>query len=173
MPFEIIRNDITKVTADAIVNAANTQLRQGGGVCGAIFAAAGAHALQAECDAIGRCTVGGAVITKGYNLPAEYVIHTVGPIVYYEVTDALRQDLKNCYENVLRCCMEHQIRSVAFCCISTGEFHFPQDEAAQIAIQTVQTYQKHSAIKVIFNVFQESDERLYQRLLGSHRPAEA
>jgi O-acetyl-ADP-ribose deacetylase (regulator of RNase III) len=80
MPLKIVRNDITKMQVDAIVNAANSSLRQGGGVCGAIFAAAGADKLQAECDRIGYCPVGGAVITGGYALPANYVIHAVGPV---------------------------------------------------------------------------------------------
>ena len=76
---------------------------------------------------------GRAVLTKGYNLPTDYVIHTVGPIVGGSLNQKLKDDLKSCYLNVLKCCVEHKIRSVAFCCISTGEFHFPNDEAAKIA----------------------------------------
>ena len=116
---------------------------------------------------------GQAKITPAFNLPCRYVLHTVGPYVGGRLTEAHRAQLASCYRSCLETAEQHGLESVAFCCISTGEFHFPREEAAQIAIQTVQTYQKHSAIKVIFNVFQESDERLYQRLLGSHRPAEA
>lgn len=106
------------------------------------------------------------MLTKGYNLPADYVIHTVGPIVYYEVTDVLRQDLRNCYESVLNCCLEHKIRSVAFCCISTGEFHFPNKEAAKIAVNTVKNFlEKHEDAfdRVIFNVFKDMDLEYYMR----------
>ena len=94
------------------------------------------------------------------------MIHTVGPIVYQEVTDALRQDLKNCYKSVLRCCLKHQIRSVAFCCISTGEFHFPNKEAAEIAVDTVKRFlEKHGDAfdRVIFNVFKDMDLEYYMR----------
>ena len=81
--------------------------------------------------------VGQAVLTEAYNLPADYVIHTVGPFVGGRLDWKLREDLRNCYVNVLKCCVEHKIRSVAFCCISTGEFHFPNDEAAKIAVESV------------------------------------
>ena len=88
---------------------------------------------------------GRAMLTKGYNLPAEHVIHTVGPIVGYRLNRKLKNDLKNCYESVLKCCVENNIRSVAFCCISTGEFHFPNDEAAKIAVKTVSDFLDHHA----------------------------
>lgn len=111
---------------------------------------------------------GQAMLTLGYNLPAKYVIHTVGPIVEYYLTEKHRQELKNCYENVLQCCMENNIRTVAFCCISTGEFHFPNDEAAKIAVETVNFILKNYSDKfdrVIFNVFKDLDKEIYKDLL--------
>ena len=112
--------------------------------------------------------VGQAVLTGGYNLPAEHVIHTVGPIVRGSLTQKLKNDLKNCYLNVLNCCAEHKIRSVAFCCISTGEFHFPNDEAAKIAVKTVTEFlQDHTDAfdRIIFNVFKDVDRELYEKEL--------
>lgn len=112
---------------------------------------------------------GTATLTSAYNLPCEYVIHTVGPIVYGRLNDKLCQDLRNCYENVLQCCLEHHIKSVAFCCISTGEFHFPNDKAARIAWETVSAFlEKHGERmeRIIFNVFKDSDLELYEEILG-------
>lgn len=111
---------------------------------------------------------GQAVLTKGYNLPAKYVIHTVGPIVGYQLTDALRKDLENCYRNVLNCCVENKIRTVAFCCISTGEFHFPNDEAAKIAVNVAMDFLAEHEQKldcIIFNVFKNEDREIYEREL--------
>lgn len=109
------------------------------------------------------------MLTKGYNLPAKYVIHTVGPIVGGRLGEEHRQDLKNCYQNVLKCCVEHGIRTVAFCCISTGEFHFPNDEAAKIAVETVEEVldrQGEAFDRVVFNVFKDLDKELYEELLA-------
>lgn len=114
--------------------------------------------------------VGKAMITKGYNLPAKNIIHTVGPIVRYELTDDLRNDLENCYRNVLKCCVENEIRTVAFCCISTGEFHFPNDEAANIAVKTVEQFLSEHEQKfdrIIFNVFKDEDRKIYEKICGS------
>jgi O-acetyl-ADP-ribose deacetylase (regulator of RNase III) len=111
---------------------------------------------------------GQAMLTKGYNLPAEYVIHTVGPIVGGILTDALRKDFRSCYQSVLQCCVDNNIRSVAFCCISTGEFHFPNDEAARIAVETVtKVLQEQEARfdRIIFNVFKDLDRELYEKEL--------
>ena len=108
------------------------------------------------------------MLTKGYNLPAKYVIHTVGPIVGYRLTEQLRQDLRNCYESVLKCCVDNEIRSVAFCCISTGEFHFPNEEAAKIAVETVTSVLHDFESKfdrIIFNVFKDLDKQYYEELL--------
>lgn len=176
------RGDITMLRCDAIVNAANSAMLGcfypcHGCIDNAIHTFAGVQLrlyLDEQMKEQGHDEpVGQAKLTPAFNLPCRYVLHTVGPYVGGRLTEAHRAQLASCYRSCLETAEQHGLENVAFCCISTGEFHFPRDEAAQIAIQTVQTYQKHSAIKVIFNVFQESDERLYQRLLGSHRPAEA
>lgn len=176
------RGDITTLRCDAIVNAANSALLGcfypcHGCIDNAIHTFAGVQLrlyLDEQMKEQGHDEpIGQAKLTPAFNLPCRYVLHTVGPYVGGRLTEAHRAQLASCYRSCLETAEQHGLESVAFCCISTGEFHFPREEAAQIAIQTVQTYQKHSAIKVIFNVFQEFDERLYQRLLGSHRPAEA
>ena len=110
---------------------------------------------------------GGAKITKAYNLPCHYVLHTVGPIVYGRVTKTDRELLASCYRSCLDLAAENGLHSIAFCCISTGEFHFPNDLAAQIAIQTVTDWQRQNSnqMEVIFNVFKDSDRKIYERLL--------
>lgn len=177
------QGDITRLEVGAIVNAANSQMLGCFVPChrcidNAIHSAAGMQ-LREECSCImdhRRMRYGGkyeeptgtATLTKGYNLPCDHVIHTVGPVCFGTLTDALCQDLKNCYENVLKCCAENGIRSVAFCCISTGEFHFPNDKAAEIACETVSGFLKtHDRLtdRVIFNVFKDSDRELYEKAL--------
>ena len=177
------QGDITRLKIGAIVNAANSQMLGCFVPChrcidNAIHSAAGMQ-LREECNHImqnrrmkyGRSyeePTGTATLTSGYNLPCDHVIHTVGPIVYGELNEMLCQDLRNCYENVLKCCLEHDIRSVAFCCISTGEFHFPNDKAAQIAWETVKSFlEKHGdrMERVVFNVFKDSDLRIYEKVL--------
>ena len=110
---------------------------------------------------------GQAKITPGYNLPAKYVLHTVGPIVYDKLTDLERDQLRSSYQKCLELAVQKSLRSIAFCCISTGEFRFPQDEAAQIAVATVQDFlKKHPDMQVVFNVFKDEDLVIYQRLFG-------
>lgn len=176
------QGDITRLQVGAVVNAANSQMLGCFVPChrcidNAIHSAAGMQ-LREECSHImqekrmryGRRyeePVGGAVLTKAYHLPCDYVIHTVGPIVYGELTDALREDLRRCYESVLRCCVENGIRSVAFCCISTGEFHFPNEEAAEIAVKTVTDFLETNEDvmkRIIFNVFKDEDREIYERI---------
>lgn len=178
------QGDITRLKVGAIVNAANSQMLGCFVPChrcidNAIHSAAGMQ-LRAECSHImNRRRIqygknyeeptGTATLTKGYNLPCDYVIHTVGPICYNGLNDALCQDLRNCYENVLKCCVENNIRSVAFCCISTGEFHFPNDKAAEIAWETVSDFleaHEDSMERIIFNVFKDSDRIIYEKVLG-------
>lgn len=178
------QGDITRLRIGAIVNAANSQMLGCFVPChrcidNAIHSAAGIQ-LRTECSHImdsrkmqhGRKyeePTGTATLTKGYNLPCDYVIHTVGPIVYDRLNNSLCEDLRNCYENTLKCCLEHNIKSVAFCCISTGEFHFPNERAAQIAYEAVTAFlQEHSASmeRIIFNVFKDNDWMIYKELLG-------
>lgn len=181
--LSVWQGDITRLAVGAVVNAANSQMLGCFVPChkcidNAIHSAAGIE-LREECSHRMNQKrmeygpryeepTGQAMLTKAYNLPAGYVIHTVGPIVGYGLTEKLRQDLRNCYENVLKCCIDNKIRSVAFCCISTGEFHFPNDEAAKIAVETVTSVLKdHESEfdRIIFNVFKDLDKEYYETLL--------
>ena len=171
------QGDITRLRADAIVNAANSALLGcfcpcHGCIDNAIHSAAGLQ-LREECSQImeaqGRPEPNGAAkLTKGYNLPARHVLHTVGPIVRGRVTDRDRAELASCYRSCLELAEEHGLETVAFCCISTGEFHFPNREAAEIAVSTVKRFlQTPTSIrKVIFNVFKDIDAEIYRELLG-------
>ena len=177
------QGDITRLRADAVVNAANSALLGcfvpcHGCIDNAIHSAAGLQ-LREECRRImaeqGRPEPNGrARLTEGYNLPARYVLHTVGPIVRGRVTGENRRELASCYRACLELAAEHGLHSVAFCCISTGEFHFPNREAAQIAVDTVREClrQKTSIRRVIFNVFKDLDAEIYRGLLGPDRGAE-
>jgi len=139
MPLQLIRADITTVKVDAIVNAANTALRQGGGVCGSIFRAAGEKEMQAACDAIGHCNVGEAVITPGYRLPARHVIHTVGP-VWQGGHQGEERSLRACYHSVLSLAARHELQSVAFPLISAGIYGYPRAQAIQVAVNAISSF---------------------------------
>jgi O-acetyl-ADP-ribose deacetylase (regulator of RNase III) len=170
------QGDITTLAVDAIVNAANSQMLGcfvpcHGCIDNAIHTYAGVQ-LRLECAHVMSAQkeeepTGGAKITKAYNLPCHYVLHTVGPIIHGSVTQTDRELLASCYRSCLELAAEYGLHSVAFCCISTGEFHFPNELAAQIAIQTVTDWQKQNAnqMEVIFNVFKDSDRKIYERLL--------
>ena len=170
------QGDITRLAADAIVNACNSALLGcfcpcHGCIDNAIHSAAGLQ-LRDECNAImqeqGRPEPAGqAKLTKGYNLPAKYVLHTVGPMVQGRVTRRDREALAACYRSCLELAAERGLKSVAFCCISTGEFHFPNQEAAGIAVKTVTRFLRRdtSIRKVIFNVYKDADAEIYRRLL--------
>ena len=127
--------------------------------------------LRLECNRIMKLQghkeqTGAAKITKAYNLPCDYILHTVGPIVYGHLTDELRKLLASCYRSCLELAEANGVKSIAFCCISTGEFHFPNDIAAQIAVETAKDYLKHSELeRVIFNVFKDTDKKIYEKLL--------
>lgn len=176
------QGDITRLRADAVVNAANSALLGcfhpcHGCIDNAIHSAAGLQ-LRDECarsmSAQGHEEPAGrAKLTRGYNLPARYVLHTVGPIIYGEVTDRDRETLASCYRSCLELAEKHRLESVAFCCVSTGEFRFPNREAAETAVGTVMEFLQHetSVKKVIFNVFKDIDAQLYRELLGPDQPS--
>lgn len=166
MPFQIVRNDITKMKVDAIVNAANTKLTMGGGVCGAIFKAAGEHELQRECDTIGQCATGQAVITKGYRLPAKYIIHTVGPVWQGGWSNEAKQ-LRSCYLNSLKLAVENHCNSIAFPLISSGIFGYPKDQALQIATSAIREFLSNIDINVYLVVFDKTSFVLSEGLLGA------
>ena len=166
MPFEIVRNDITKMQVTAIVNAANTDLKRGGGVCGAIFAAAGAKELQEECDKIGHCDVGEAVITAGFKLPTKYIIHTVGPVWYGGNKDEPRL-LRNCYMNSLNLAFKNKCKSVAFPLISSGIYGYPKDQALQIAISAISEFLMAHDMMVYLVVYDNEAIKLSDKLFSA------
>jgi len=163
--IEIIRGDITKLDVDAIVNAANTTLLGGGGVDGAIHRAAGPE-LLAECRTLGSCRPGEAKITSGYNLPARFVIHTVGP-VWSGGNRCEAEILANCYKNSLRLALEKGIRSIAFPAISCGAYRYPIAEAARIAMETTRDFleTEDKIDKVTFVLTGDEIFEAYHRLL--------
>lgn len=171
------QGDITRLSVDAVVNAANSAMLGcfvpcHGCIDNAIHSAADVE-LRLACYRIMEKQkteepAGKAKITKAYNLPCHYVLHTVGPIIYGRVTRRDCRLLSDCYRSCLELAAAYQLKSIAFCCISTGEFHFPNEKAAEIAIKTVQDYQKknQNGLEVVFNVFKDSDYKIYQQLLG-------
>lgn len=166
MPFEIVRNDITKMKVDAIVNAANSRLQQGGGVCGAIFTAAGAEKLQAECDRVGFCQVGSAVITGGYQLYAKHIIHAVGP-VWQGGDHNEKALLSSCYESALKLALQNNCSSIAFPLISSGIFGYPKDQALQVAISAISEFLFGHDMMVYLVVFDKAAFQLSDKLFDS------
>ncbi|MGG3563213.1 macro domain-containing protein [Neobacillus rhizosphaerae] len=166
MPLEIVRHDITKMKVDAIVNAANTSLQMGGGVCGAIFREAGARELQEACDQIASCKVGEAVITAGFKLDAKYIIHTPGPI-WQGGTNQEAALLKKSYSNSLELAKKYQCESIAFPLISTGIYGYPKEEALQIAISTISSFLLQHDLFVYLVVFDKSSFGISKKLFQS------
>lgn len=165
MKIKITKGDITKIRCDAIVNAANNSLLGGGGVDGAIHRAAGPELLK-ECRTLGGCATGDAKITKGYQLPAKYVIHTVGP-VYYDGEHNEANLLKSCYQRCLTLASQYHCSHIAFPSISTGAYRYPTSEAAKVAIETIQEYAKdnHDIQCVEIVCFDDYTYQTYQKLI--------
>jgi len=168
MQIEVLKTDITTVLVDAIVNAANTSLLGGGGVDGAIHRKGGKAILE-ECIKIrnkqGSCKIGKAVITTAGNLPARYVIHTVGP-VWRDGEHNEAELLSSCYLESLRLALEYNVKTIAFPNISTGIYNFPKDKAAAIAIDTITHFEETASIdKVLFVCYDEENYALYKKLL--------
>ncbi len=164
----VYQGDITKLSVDAIVNAANRTLLGGGGVDGAIHRAAGPQLLE-ECRTLYGCKTGEAKITKGYNLPAKYVIHTVGPIYSARKEDAT--NLANCYRNSLSLAQENDIHSIAFSAISTGVYGYPIEAATKIAVATVQQWLAENSdysLDVTFCCFGNDITEIYNRVLSGN-----
>lgn len=165
--ISLFRGDLTALEIDCIVNSANARLAGGGGVDGAIHSAAGADLLQAECRTLNGCQTGQAKLTGGYRLPARYVCHTVGPIG--EKSSALEQ----CYINSLDLAAKNQLRSIAFPCISTGLYGYPNESAGHVALNTVRNWlekNRGQMDRVIFCVFLQKDLDVYRQLLPVYFP---
>lgn len=163
--IKILKGDITKLSVDAIVNAANRTLLGGGGVDGAIHRAAG-HELLEECRTLNGCETGQAKITKGYNLPAKYVIHTVGP-VWHGGEYNERELLKSCYLTALNLAKEYNLKSIAFPAISCGVYHFPVVDACKIAMDTIREFAKTNPEleEIIFTDINENIINTYNKLM--------
>lgn len=163
--IQLIRDNITTLYVDAIVNAANSKLAGGGGVDGAIHRAAGPDLIKA-CQKLGGCPTGSAKITAGFQLPAKFIIHAVGPVWRGGKNDEVRQ-LSNCYQSSMELALENHCKSIAFSNISTGIYGFPKQQAAEIAIRTVRDFlENHSLPKEVYFVcFDDVNYSIYQELL--------
>ncbi len=168
--IELQRGDITKLAVDAVVNAANSRLAGGGGVDGAIHRAAGAEQLQAACRQLGGCETGDAKITPGFKLPAQYIIHTVGP-VYRDGTRGEPELLASCYRRSLEVARDNHAKTVAFPAISTGVYGYPFDEATEIALQATATFlaRNESIEKVTFVFFGQGNYDAAEKIIARMR----
>lgn len=165
MPFTIVRQDITKMKVDAIVNAANTMLQMGGGVCGAIFRAAGEDKLSAACTKLAPIQTGEAVITPGFLLPAKYIIHTSGPI-YRDGRNGEEEQLRSCYRSSLRRAVENGCESIAFPLISSGIYGYPRDKALQAATGIIHEFLNAHDMDIYLVVFDKASLIISEKLTG-------
>lgn len=156
MSFTTVYQDITKMKVDAIVNAANTGLKMGGGVCGAIFKAAGATRLQEACNKLAPIKTGDAVITPGFDLPAKYVIHAAGPIYSQWSEEENERLLRNAYTNSLKLAVDNNLESIAFPLISSGIYGYPKEEALKVAISSIEDFISKHDINVTLVLFEKS-----------------
>jgi len=166
MPLAIVRQDITKMEIDAIVNAANTDLAMGGGVCGAIFKAAGVRDMRAACDKIAPIKTGEAAITPGFALPCKYVIHAADPVYRHRDAERSEKFLRSAYMESLRLAVENKCESVAFPLISSGIYGYPKDEALRVATLAFQDFLSGHDIDVYLAVFDKAAFAVSEKLLG-------
>ena len=167
MPFTIVRQDITRMNVDAVVNAANTALRMGGGVCGAIFRAAGAHRLQAACDRLAPIHTGEAVITPGFDLTAKFVIHAAGPVYSEHSPRRSEELLYSAYRESLRLAEANGCKSIAFPLISSGIYGYPKDEALRVATNAIRDFLRDHEMEVYLAVFDKAAFRAGIGLMDS------
>lgn len=167
MPFTIVRQDITKMRVDAIVNAANTDLRMGGGVCGAIFNAAGQTKLKEACNKVSPIKTGGAAITPGFKLPAKYVIHAAGPIYHQWNAEENEKLLRSAYTESLKLAAKNGCGSIAFPLISSGIYGYPKEEALQIAVAAIKDFLAEHDIDVYLVIFDRASFAVSEKLLGA------
>lgn len=167
MPFTIVRQDITRMHVDAIVNAANTELRMGGGVCGAIFQAAGASVLQAACAKAAPIPTGGAALTPGFNLPAKYIIHAAGPV--YSPQNAAQSErlLRSAYLESLRLALRHRCVSIAFPLISSGIYGYPKEDALRVATAAIGDFLMQHDMDVYLAIFDKASFVISRKLAGA------
>lgn len=166
MPFAIVRQDITKMKVDAIVNAANTQLAMGGGVCGAIFRAAGAYDMIAACDKLAPIQTGEAVITPGFALPCRYVIHTAGPVYRHSDKNGCEKLLRSAYMESLRLAVQNGCESIAFPLISSGIYGYPKEDALRIAVYAIKDFITDNDIDVYLVIFDKASFSVGSKLMG-------
>ncbi|MCI6039130.1 MAG: macro domain-containing protein [Clostridiales bacterium] len=167
MPFSIVRQDITRMKVDAIVNAANTELAMGGGVCGAIFQAAGAEALQAACNKLAPISTGEAALTPGFNLPAKHIIHAVGPVDRSWDAAQSEQLLRSAYLESLKIALRHRCASIAFPLISSGIYGYPKEEALRVATAAIREFLMQHEMDVYLAIFDKSSFAISQKLVGA------
>lgn len=167
MPFTIVRQDITKMHVDAIVNAANTELEMGGGVCGAIFRAAGAEKLQAACQKLSPIKTGKAVITPAFDLSAKFIIHAVGPVYSQWNTSQCELLLRSAYTEALTLALEKKCESIAFPLISSGIYGYPKDRALEVAVSAIKDFLAERDMEVYLVIFDRVSFTLSRELLGA------